>query len=66
MICLILDVHYKESQETDTITATVAGIRFESIEQSRILSEHIVEVNDVSPYESQVSSINEKCLAYWP
>ena len=51
MIFLILDVHYKESQEIDAITATVAGIRFEGIEQSRVLSEHIVEVNDVAPYE---------------
>ena len=52
MIYLILDVHYKEGQETDAVTATVAGIRFEGIKQSRILNEYTVEVNDVAPYES--------------
>jgi len=52
LIYLILDVHYKEGQETDAVTATVAGIRFEGIKQSRILSEHLVKVNDVAPYES--------------
>ena len=52
MIYLILDVHYKESQETDAITATVAGIRFEGIKQSHILSEYTIEVNEVAPYES--------------
>lgn len=51
MIYLILDVHYKEGQETDAVTATVAGIRFEGIKQSRILNEYTVEVNDVAPYE---------------
>lgn len=52
MIYLILDVHYKEDLNIDNTTATVAGIRFEDIEQSIILSEHTVEINDVAPYES--------------
>lgn len=52
MIHLILDVHYKEVQETEAITATVAGIRFEGIEQSRILNEYTIKVNKVAPYES--------------
>lgn len=52
MIYLILDVHYQESEGTNNTTAIVAGIRFQGIEQSDILSEHTVEINDVAPYES--------------
>ena len=52
MIYLILDVYYQENQKTNDTIATVTGIRFEGIEQSNILSEHIVEISEVAPYES--------------
>lgn len=52
MIYLILDVHYRESDQTNHTTATVAGVRFLGIEHAHILSEHTIDLNDVAPYES--------------
>ena len=52
LIYLILDVHYQTDLTTQTETAKVSGIRFQGIELNKILSEHIVIVNEVSPYES--------------
>lgn len=50
MIYLILDVFYNDIGEQST--AKVSGIRFQDIEQSEVLSEHIVTVDNVAPYES--------------
>ncbi|PNK60752.1 hypothetical protein A6J60_007600 [Psychrobacter sp. FDAARGOS_221] len=52
LIYLILDVHYQTDLTTQTETAKVSGIRFQGIESNKILSEHIVIVNEVAPYES--------------
>ncbi len=52
MIYLILDVYYQENHETNDTTATVTGVRFQGIEQSDIISEHIIEIDKVAPYES--------------
>ena len=52
MTYLILDVYYQESEESSNTKAIVAGVRFSGIEQVHVLSEHIIEVNDVAPYES--------------
>lgn len=50
MIYLILDVFYNDIGEPST--AKVSGIRFQGTEQNEILSEHIVTVDNVAPYES--------------
>lgn len=50
MIYLILDVFYNDIGEESI--AKVSGIRFQGIEQTEILSEHIVTVENVAPYES--------------
>lgn len=52
LVYLILDVHYQTDLTTQTETAKVSGIRFQGIETNEILSEHIVIVNEVAPYES--------------
>lgn len=52
MIYLILDVFYRESEETEDTTATVTGVRFSGIEKAHVLSEYAIEVKDVAPYES--------------
>ncbi len=52
MIYLILDVYYQENHETNDTTATVTGVRFQGIEQSDIISEHIIEIDKVAPYQS--------------
>ena len=55
---LILDVHYQENNDTDNTqathknTATVAGVRFQGIEQHQILDEYQTTVSDVAPYQS--------------
>ena len=50
MIYLILDVFYNDIG--GECTAKVSGIRFHGIEQTEILSEYIVKVENVAPYES--------------
>ena len=52
MIYLILDVYYQENEEPSETRAIVTGVRFSGIEQSHVLSEHRIEVDDVAPYES--------------
>lgn len=52
MIYLILDVHYQDNESANNTTAIVTGVRFSGIEHATILSEHIIEVNDVAPYQS--------------
>lgn len=50
MIYLILDVFYNDIG--DESIAKVSAIRFQGIEHTEILSEHIVIVENVAPYES--------------
>lgn len=52
LIFLILDVHYQTDVVQKLDSAKVAGIRFQGIETNKILSEHIVNVNNVAPYKS--------------
>lgn len=52
MIYLILDVYYQESEVPSDTKAIVTGVRFSDIEKSHVLSEHMIDVNDVAPYES--------------